>query len=530
MYDIVFLNDIFIEESIGESKFLSSRLVDPSESMKWNFWSRYLGPYTVAESIKNHLPQYKVIVVDYFTKILNFFEYILSFVNKETQYICISTTFIQNSFNSRINDFNLWFKTHDELYNWFLELKKVAPNAKIIIGGHPVDSYFKQYVLNVNSTTLPPALNDFVNYAFHGYSEDMIVNFLNNKILPDHTYKKDNVIFYSDKTKAGVNAKVNLLNWSKLDAIQKDEWLPLEISKGCRFGCKFCMFDRHGTTIKEANVLRNELIRNYELFGIKGYHLTDDTVNDSPEKVDMIYNVVKSLPFNIEWVAYARPDMFYRYPEMLEKMINSGCKGMFLGIETFNKTAAKISGKGLDPEKIKDILKWIKDTAGNDIFILASFIIGLVGETEESLEDTLQWLLNQNVIDKITFDILYVRDPNYRTSNKKDFSQDAKEFGFKKIQFYPEYYWEHDTLNYKQCQQIAQRWKDLLPTAKYSGSDLARESVTNFWAYPRIRSLGYTHNQAFDILKTAKIPNELYDKNVQWINNYHKLLKENTNE
>ena len=45
--------------------------------------------------------------------------------------------------------------------------------------------------------------------------------------------------------------------WQDKHVVKEGEWLPLEISKGCRFGCKFCFYDAHGTVIKEKNILKN---------------------------------------------------------------------------------------------------------------------------------------------------------------------------------------------------------------------------------------------------------------------------------
>lgn len=524
MADMIFLTDIFVESNTIAVENSNSRRLSQEETGKWTFWSRYLGPYVIASTVRQSFPHMKVKVIDYFTKIPNFFDYLGTVANEDTKYICISTTFLQNTFNARVNDFNLWFKDHELLVDWFTRLKETIPNAKIMIGGAGTDAYFKQYVLNEDSKQLPFAFRTFVDYAFHGYSEDMIVNFMNGNILPEHTRVKDGVTFFSDNTRAGINAKTLPMKWEHDDAIQEGEWLPLEISKGCRFGCKFCFFDRHGTTVKDKYVLKDELIRNYEMHGVTGYHLTDDTVNDSVEKIDMIHNVFTSLPFKIEWIAYTRPDMFHKYPEMLDGMLTSGCKGMFMGIESFNPVAAKMAGKGLDPEIIKDILAWIKSRTGNDVFILATFIIGLVGETEESLESTLQWLLKQNVIDKITYEILYVRTPNYRTTIKRDYSQTPDSFGFKTIRFFPEYYWEHDTMNFNQCKEIAQRWKEALKSS-HSGADMASEGMNNFWSYPRMRSLGYSHAESFDMLKHNNMPDELYIRNDAWIQRYHRLLQ-----
>lgn len=524
MYDIVILNDIFSEKNINDTH-QNNRRLNPSNLNKWSFWSRYLGPYTIKQSCNNST-NFSVKVIDYFTKIPNFFEYISEFVNDETKYIALSTTFLHNTFNVRVNDFNLWFKSHQELCDWFKNLKRIAPNAKIVLGGHNCDVWFQYFVKKNPSAKLPIAMEKFVDCIIHGYGEQAFIKYVNNNVDEKHAYQRGPVLFISDGLKAGdIELPCLQINWSTNDAVQQGEWLPLEISKGCKFGCKFCMFDKMGTTLKNKDVLREELIYNYNNFGVTGYSLTDDTINDSPSKIKMIHEVFTTLPFKIEWIAYTRPDMFHKYPEMLDMMIDSGCRGVFLGIETFNPKAAKIAGKGLDPEKIKEILKWMKNKTGDDMFILGSFILGLVGETEESLESTLQYLLNQNYIDKILFEVLYVRPPDFRTGVKNDFNNNGEKYGFKKLQHNP-YYWEHETLNFNQCMDISKHWKAELEKSKYSGYDMALEGFTNFWSYPRMRSLGYTHKESFDMLKKSSMPDELYKKNDEWIMKYHNMLKE----
>jgi radical SAM superfamily enzyme YgiQ (UPF0313 family) len=524
MYDILFLNDVFSAKNIDKTH-KSERRHNPEKLNKWSFWSRYMGPYAAKQAVINSDPTLKVKIIDYFTKIPDFFSYIKDFVNEDTRYIGISTTFLNNTSNKRVNDFNLWFNNHKDLVDWFRQLKEVAPNAKIIIGGHLCDVWFQYYVKTRPDVQLPEAMEKYVDCVIHGYAESSLPKYLKKQLDSSHMYYRGNTLFVSDNSSAGSNSTTCLkVNWTAEEAVQYGEWLPLEISKGCRFGCKFCMYDRFGTTIKNKEILKAELISNYKNFGITGYQITDDTVNDSLAKVKMIHEVIMSLPFKIEWIAYARPDMFYKYPEMLDLMVESGCRGMFLGIETFNPIAAKTAGKGLDPEKIKNIIKWIKQKTGDDLFILASFIIGLVGETEESLESTLQYLLNQQNIDKILFEVLYVRPPDFRTGAKKDFNNNSSLYGFKKVVYNP-YYWEHDTLNFTQCMKIAQHWKTELEKTKYSGFDQALEGLTNFWSYPRMRSLGYSHKESFYMLKDASMTEELYIKNDNWIKNYHQNLR-----
>jgi len=210
---------------------------------------------------------------------------------------------------------------------------------------------------------------------------------------------------------------------------------------------------------------------------------------------------------------------------MYFKMKDMGCRGMFFGVESFNHEAGKIAGKGLHPDKIKEILRWTKKESGNEMFHLASFIIGLVGETEESLIETGQWLRDQRCLDKAQYEILFVSDSNIRTSN--EFSDKSNIFGFEEITWKPEYYWRHKTLDSKQCKRIAEQWEEMMinhPSTVMEGQG-ARPASTSFWAYPRMRSFGLDHHQAVGVLTEDVLSDEIHSQSIKWIQKFHDRLK-----
>jgi len=512
-----------LEISVKNTNYVGGKYLGSS---KYNFWSRYMGPYTVASNIREHT-KYEVIIFDYFTKLDNFFDFFEQLITPDTEYIALSLTFLNNPFNPTQGKFNLWHFNHDDCREWFKELKRRAPNAKIIIGGALVDTLYKQhFVTGKVNEPLPKAMKEYVDYAFHGYSERTIVDFLNGTLNPSQIRTKDGVTFINEPALAGKGAIVTQTKWLPQDSVQPGEWLPLEISKGCRFGCKFCFYDHSGTVIKSPECLKAELLYNYEHFGTTGYQLTDDTVNDSLSKIEMMHDVITSLPFKIEWVGYARPDMFYKFPQMLDKMIDMGCRGMFLGVETLDRTAGKIAGKGLDPEKIKGILEWIREKAGDEIFMLTSFIIGLPGETEESLMKTADWLLKQNVIDKAQYEILFVADHGGRTSN--DFSDKSEKFGIQEVRWNPEYYWKHSTMDLTKAKEIALRWESIMVNHPRTQFERHADYNVSFWAYPRLRSFGLNHYEATKTLCSGIVPDYVYKANIEWIGKYHLgLIKHN---
>ena len=138
----------------------------------------------------------------------------------------------------------------------------------------------------------------------------------------------------------------------------------------------------------------------------------DDTVNDSLPKVQSLHKVITSLPFEIEWTGFGRVDVTYGVPEQRDLLLETGLRGMLVGIESFHQVAAKTVGKGLHPEKTKEALYYLKESWKDRVSITASFIIGLPGETEESIWETVEWLQREDCpVDEAIFSPLNLRAP-----------------------------------------------------------------------------------------------------------------------
>lgn len=514
-------NNLHIEQQEKSNKKYEVKMI--STNNKYTFWSRYMGPYAVASAVHQNCPDWEVVVIDWFTKIEHFHDYIANFINEDTHYIGLSTTFLLNTFNPRAQDFNLWFTRQRQVDEWFNKIKDINPDIEFILGGAITDLFYKIHFKTRPEAKFPVAFQNHINYVFNGYAEDTIVEFLNGELDPKKVHEKNGIFFINETKMASTGAKVLQSNYQHSMAIKNGEWLPLEVSKGCRFGCKFCFYDIRGTLIKDEKCLREELMYNYENFGVTGYMLTDDTVNDSPEKINMLHKVIKSLPFKMEWISYCRPDMFSKYPEMWHKMIDMGCKGVFLGVETLDHTAGKLAGKGLDPERMKEILTWMREVAQDDVFILASMIIGLPGETKESLYKTAEWFKEQTVLDKIQYELFFVSDGNDSKSPAFTGKPDNP-YGIH-LEYYPNYYWKHNSMDLHDAQFMAIEWEKMLVDHPKTAFERHFSYNTNFWAYPRLRSLGYNHLESVGILTAKVVPQEVYEKNRKWIDNYHTELK-----
>jgi len=224
---------------------------------------------------------------------------------------------------------------------------------------------------------------------FHDYAEDALLKWLDEKSNVNNVRKKYDIVDHCGFT------------FQHDDAILPQEVLPIELSRGCRFECSFCKFPllgkTPGTYIRSKESFREELIRNYNEFGTTNYNFTCDTYNESPEKVQMVHDVVQSLPFKINWVGYLRLDLIASRPEQIQLLKDSGLRSAFFGIESFHPQASMAVGKGWNGKKGKDFLLELKDKWKDDITWQLSFIVGLPGESKEHLQETFNWCVDNKM-------------------------------------------------------------------------------------------------------------------------------------
>ncbi len=174
--------------------------------------------------------------------------------------------------------------------------------------------------------------------------------------------------------------------------------IPIEISRGCIFKCSFCSFPFLGKKdydyIRSPQSIASELRRNYELFGTTRYCVTDDTFNDSLEKLNRLEQGIElsGIP-KFEFVCFLKPELVVTKPEMLPKLMNLNYRGGHLGIESLINSARKTVGKGLDIEKILDACRKLNEMGAQNH---ASFIVGLPTESLESVYRTNDYLASQN--------------------------------------------------------------------------------------------------------------------------------------
>ena len=402
------------------------------------FLTRRVGCYRIATILRNL--GIKVEIID-FLSYWNIEDLIKLLDNIENiDWIGFSSTYsyfddgIKNA--SRITDLNV----DDELkLISFLKNK----NIPIVIGGSNADS-------------LKNNISGF--YVVVGYA-DNAVSILHNHITKKQVYNfsivNENNVLYCDNNADLSNIETIFL---PNDLIDKNEMLPIEISRGCIFKCKFCEFPligkKPGTYIRPKESITRDIEQHYYNYEIKNFLFVDDTFNDSIEKMQIISDIRKDTGIDFEFWSYGRLDLFHAHPKMIDLIENTGWRAVTFGVETLNKKSGSKIGKGGDPQKLKDTLKLLRHRYPT-IHIQINLISGLINSTKEDIKESIDWFLDNNIADYIKISPLTIRDSNNILSSS-EFGRNPEKFGYNIISTDSlNYYWKNKHWDLSDAKNIA---------------------------------------------------------------------------
>lgn len=320
----------------------------------------------------------------------DFYNICKKFIGEDTLVVGISTTLLGNQKHG-------FFGVTDDVLRLRLQLiRKLAPNVKIVVGG--------SQVAEVPISTIPA--RELVDVFVTGQGEESFLAIVqaSQSNTRFRTVSVDPNIVTQD-TYPYSEFATSKTEFVKQDCIVPGEGLSFEFARGCIFKCSFCTYELTGKTrgdySKNVDLVREELIANYNEHGTQHYNIVDDLLNDSEDKVNLVLDVAESLPFKIYYSGFIRLDMLRRFPTMATKLKDSGLVGAFMGIETINDASGRAVGKGLGKERINEALHVLKEKWQQQVMVESGLILGLPHDTSDTKYQVLEWLRSTPVCDVI---------------------------------------------------------------------------------------------------------------------------------
>jgi radical SAM superfamily enzyme YgiQ (UPF0313 family) len=185
-------------------------------------------------------------------------------------------------------------------------------------------------------------------------------------------------------------------DWSLMDlrlGTSRAHLLPVETSRGCIYNCAYCSEVHYWpkpVRFKPLVTVIEEIRRNVEQYGVSTFRFVDSCFSAPPQRCaevcDAIYDRCIGEGLDIKWSSYARVSNLTM--DLLEKMKRAGCVALDIGAESGDPhMLQQMHRRDYSPQEIIEVARRGRAVS---ILIHYNFVVGFPGETQETVQNTIQ--------------------------------------------------------------------------------------------------------------------------------------------
>jgi hopanoid biosynthesis associated radical SAM protein HpnJ len=174
----------------------------------------------------------------------------------------------------------------------------------------------------------------------------------------------------------------------------KHPYMSLYTGRGCPARCSFCLWPQtvggHVYRTRSAQSVVEELVRAKKLFPqVKEFFFDDDTFTaDLPRAAEIAKGLGKA---GITWSCNSRANVPYEY---LKTFKDNGLRLLLVGYESGNQAILNNIKKGIRLDIAKEFTRNCRKLG---IVIHGTFILGLPGETQQTIEESIRFACGLDV-------------------------------------------------------------------------------------------------------------------------------------
>ncbi len=164
-------------------------------------------------------------------------------------------------------------------------------------------------------------------------------------------------------------------------------------TRGCPMSCQFCDSGRAGkvwdrfTRYEPLELIERQMAESAAQ-GFTGLMWYDDIMVLNRQRTLSIMELHRK--YNLAWRGFMRSDILVKYGKEFFRELREGhLIELFCGIESADNRIKANIHKGTTIEEDTQVLEWGKEMG---VHMKASFILGLPGESRESMERTREWI------------------------------------------------------------------------------------------------------------------------------------------
>lgn len=221
-----------------------------------------------------------------------------------------------------------------------------------------------------------PKLREFV-------LRNLMQNIKNPKLVKGIIFRKGKqvidtgIVEYYDFSKVPLPA----YDLAPMEKYSKD-YIPIHTSRNCPFTCTFCFWGNSKWISRNSDQMIQEIEILISKYGYKYIGFLDQVFTMSRERVVDFCNEIVRKNLKFEWWCESTVNLVDE--ELLKSMYKSGCRRIFYGVEHVNEKILKNIKKYQTKEQIIKVIKFTKKAGIHPVLPL---MIGLPGETKESIKE-----------------------------------------------------------------------------------------------------------------------------------------------
>lgn len=265
------------------------------------------------------------------------------------------------------------------------------------------------------------------------------------------------------------------INWDIYKNKDLGPTLQTRTALSCPFRCTFCDYPvRAGKWVpQEIAIVESELKQIASRSNVRNLVFIDDTFNVPADRFKEILRMMIRNRFRFRWYSYLRCNIVDE--ELCELMSESGCAGVFLGIESGDANVLKIMKKVATPDQYLRGMTLLKKAG---ITTFASLIVGFPGETEHSIDNTVELLQRAEPS--------FFRGEIWFNNPRAPIYQSRDQFGIEGLG----YQWHHNTMDWElACEMVMRLYGEVTNSTWLPMYDF------DFWILPYLEGKGIRMDQ-----------------------------------
>lgn len=173
-------------------------------------------------------------------------------------------------------------------------------------------------------------------------------------------------------------------------------------SRGCPFSCIFCNNFTFGRKVRKHSPMRvvNEIRRVVEEFNIRHFYFADDNLTLDQKWVLELCRLIKAGELDITFESSTRANLVDE--EMVGALASAGLIRLSFGLESVDANIRRIIKKEVPLEAYTEAANLCNKY---NIETLNSVMLGLPGETQETIKDTLKYLRHAKGVHEANYNI-----------------------------------------------------------------------------------------------------------------------------